>query len=382
MDLHICFINDHYPLPGGRSGGIGVFVQTLGRMLVQHGVKVTVVGAGYEQHSIDDDQGVQVIRIAKSKWPVGKFIQQVWRINAAIAKAHRRTPVSIIECSEVGLALIRRTKGSKKVIRMHGGHHFFARTENRKLVPWTVWQEKKAFQQADAYCAVSNYVNIGTAELLGFDPARTTVIPNGVLPDRLAALAGDTKAEKGRIVFVGTICEKKGASQLIRSFSAIKQAVPHARLYMVGPDWHFADGSSYIQYLQQFITDDIREHIIFTGPMANTEVPKWVASAEVCVYPSHMEAMPMAWLEAMALGKPLVASMTGPGPELIDHGIHGLLCDPYDPQSIADNVIRLLQDPDHAATLGKQAQERVARSFDMSILVEKNIEFYRQVVKG
>ena len=125
-----------------------MFVQTLGRMLVQQGIQVTVVGAGYKKHSIENDEGVQVIRIAKSKWPYGKFIQQVWQINAAIKKAHRQNPIDIIECSEVGLAFIKNIKGVKRVIRMHGGHHFFRHFEKRPLVAKTVWQEKKIVCQS------------------------------------------------------------------------------------------------------------------------------------------------------------------------------------------------------------------------------------------
>jgi len=378
--LHICFNSDHYPQVGGRTGGIGVFVQTLGRMLVSRGCKVTVVGAGYKQDSIDDDEGVQVIRIAKSKWPVGKFVQQIWRINAAIKKAHKQSPIHILECSEVGLALIKKISGVKNIIRMHGGHHFFIHAQHMKLVPKTVWQEKRSFEKTDALCAVSRYVNEETSKYLGFDAGKTTILYNGVLPAKLQLLAGDATTISGKIVFVGTICEKKGARQLVQSFAAVKKEVPHAELFMAGPDWFFPDGTSYTFYLQQYIPAELASSIHLMGALSNTEVPALIASAEVCVYPSHMEAMPMAWLEAMSVGKPVVASITGPGKELIDHEIDGLLCDPYSPESIASNLVRFLKNSAFAKQCGERAQQKVIKHFDMEKLVDENIAFYEKVL--
>lgn len=363
-------------------GGIGVFVQTLGRMLVQHGHQVTVVGAGYKTDSIDNDEGVQVVRIAKSKWPFGKFVQQVWRVNAAIKKAHQQNPIDIIECSEVGLALIKHIKGSKRVIRMHGGHHFFRHFENRRLVAKTVWQEKRSFAKADALCAVSHFVNEATAKWLPFDPAKTTIIYNGVMPEKLELLAAGTESVMGRIVFTGTVCEKKGARQLIQAFEIVRASVPDATLCLVGPDWTFQNGTSYIAYLQQFINADCKAFISFIGPVPNTEIPVWIASAQVSVYPSQMEAMPLAWLEAMSLGKAVVASQTGPGPEVIVHENEGLLCDPHNPASIAENLVRLLTDDALAKTCSQHARRKVLDVFDMNRLAGENIAFYQKVING
>jgi glycosyltransferase involved in cell wall biosynthesis len=380
--LHICFLTDHYPEPGGKTGGIGVFVQTLGRMLVQNGVQVSVVGAGYNATSIKSDEGVQVYRIKKSKWPVAKFAQHIWQLNSIIKKIHKKKPIHIIECSEVGLVSVRKIKGVKKVIRMHGGHHFFIHAQQMQLVLKTVWQEKISFKIADAICAVSQYVNTETAKYLNYNPANTTIIPNGVIPQNIQKLAVNTPIIPGRIVFVGTICEKKGARQLVQAFAAIKAAVPNATLYMVGPDWFFPNGESYTTYLQQYITPNIAPFITFTGPLANTEVPKLIASAQVSAYPSHMEAMPIAWLEAMALGKPILASNTGPGPEVITHLQQGILCNPYEPQSIANGIIELLTNSELAQQLGLNAMLKVQQHFDMQVLVHQNIAFYNSVVNN
>ena len=113
-------------------------------------------------------------------------------------------------------------------------------------------------------------------------------------------------------------------------------AVPLARLSILGRDSREpSTGGSYTKWIQAQIPAGIADHITFEGPVAHGEMPERLSRAAVCVYPSHMEAMPLAWLEGMSMGKCVVASQTGPGPEVIEHGVSGLLCDPHDPAAIA-----------------------------------------------
>lgn len=376
--MHICFITDHYPKPGEAIGGIGIFVQTLGRALVKNGVQVTVVGAGYKTGAVEKDEGVTVIRIARSKWPFLKFVQQVWTINSQIKKAHQTLPIDVIECSEVGLALIKKRKGIQFLIRMHGGHHFFSHYQNQALVPKTVWQEKKSFQKADALIASSKFVNEQTAKYLHYNPAKATIIYNGV--NDIEAARFQKEIIRYRILFTGTLCEKKGARQLVMAFAKVKAAVPQAELVLIGKPLISKDGTSYMDTLEQHITPQMRPHIVFAGAIPHNEVYGWLAAAHVCVYPSHMEALPMVWLETMALGKPVVASAVGPGPEIITHKKDGLLCDPHDPDDIAAKLIEMLQDDTLAANCGKMARETVRNKFNIGVTVQQNIHFYNSLI--
>jgi glycosyltransferase involved in cell wall biosynthesis len=94
-----------------------------------------------------------------------------------------------------------------------------------------------------------------------------------------------------------------------------------------------------------------------------------------------MEALPLAWLEGMAMGKAVVASETGPGPEVIEHGVSGLLCDPHDPDSIADALVRALSDEGLRKSLGTSARERAVEHFGIEPVVAKNEAFYRSCIE-
>jgi glycosyltransferase involved in cell wall biosynthesis len=103
------------------------------------------------------------------------------------------------------------------------------------------------------------------------------------------------------------------------------------------------------------------------------------AEAIVCVFPSHMETQGLVSLEAMLMGRPVVFTKYGPGPETIEHGKTGLLCDVYDPKDIAEKVMEYLEDIEMASRLGKNAREVVIAKYDKKMIIERNIEFYRSI---
>ena len=90
-------------------------------------------------------------------------------------------------------------------------------------------------------------------------------------------------------------------------------------------------------------------------------------------------AMPIAWLEGMATGKALVVSKTGPGPEVVDDGVTGLLCDPRDPDSIAEQIIRLLNDAPLRCRLGSAARQAAVQRYSLDKIVEQNLAYYRSL---
>src|SRR5206468_802636 len=110
--------------------------------------------------------------------------------------------------------------------------------------------------------------------------------------------------QEGLILFVGTVCEKKGVRQLVQAMPRVVQAAPHARLCVVGRDWKDPHtGESYTEGLRRQVPPGLEGQIEFKGPVENASLPDLMARASVCVYPSHMEALPVAWLEGLAMGK-------------------------------------------------------------------------------
>lgn len=373
--MHVCFVCNEYP--PGTHGGVGSFTQTLARALVTRGHRVTVVGIyPSARQGEENDRGVRVIRLAHATLPGSGFLANGLKLRRTLQQLQQEHPIDILEGPENGLALVPAHFSATKIIRMNGGHRFFAKTLGNPTSLWRSWLEKRSFAHADQLCAVSNYVAETTRELLQLNGHRIEILPNPVDVEMFQPHP-EIAEEPGLILFVGTVCEKKGVRQLVQAMPKIVAAAPHARLWLAGRDWHDPQtGASYIGMLRGLIPVELTERIVFKGPVEHAQLPELLAQAAVCVYPSHMEALPLAWLEGLAMGKAVVASHTGPGPEVIVDRESGLLCNPHEPGSIAEKIIELLNNDALRQQFGQQARRRAVEHFSIESLVGRNEEFY------
>ena len=381
--MHICFITSEFPKPGFPHGGVGTFVATLGKALVKNGIEVSVIGLNYtDKEQVENVDGISVYRVSP---PKVKGLQ--WYFNAKviankIKEIHQIKSFDFVETAELGLAFLPKIKGIQYVIRMHGGHHFFAEAENRGINSWKGFQEKRSFKKADAFIAVSNYVKMHTANYLSYRNTAVEVIFNPInsslfQPQEIAL-------ETNNITFAGTICEKKGVRQLIQAFPFVKEKFPKAILNLYGRDWLFPDGGSYMKMLQETELPQLgalAQDIIFHGAVSLQEIPKVYAKAAVCVFPSHMETLGLVAPEAMAMEKAVIFTALGPGPEVITHGETGYLCNPHQPKDIAEKILLVLQNPEKATGLGVKARQAVLQKFEINTIVNENIAFYTKISK-
>jgi len=376
--MHICFITNEYPMKGVNGGGIGTLVQFLSRMLVKKDIKVSVIGISKEFTNKNTfDQGVQIYRLAKSKWKIGKFYDHTIRILSKINELDKEEPLNIVEGSELNFAFFPKKTSYKKIIRLHGGHHFFANELDKKPAIWRSFQEKQSFKKADGYIAVSDYVGRQTQKYLHFK-FKYSVIYNSVDTVRFH-VADITKLQHNTLLFVGTVCEKKGIRQLVQAMPLIKKEIPSIKLKIVGRDLIDKNGKSYIAYLKSYIDSDLEENVQIIGSVPHSEVAKYIERAHLCVYPSHMEAMPIAWLEALSMGKTLIASDIGPGHETVINGVTGLLVNPFDIKGLASSIVEVLNNKNFDI-YGKSAREDIISRFNVDRIIAKNIQYYNMIL--
>lgn len=379
--MHICFLINEYPKEGFAHGGIGSFVKTLAVALVKKDFKVSVVGINNTaENEKQIDEGVNIYRLKRSNVKGFSWYFNAKAINKKIKKIHEQDPLDIIESSELGLAFISKIKDIKYVIRLHGGHHFFAESEKRKINKWKGFQEKKSFNKADAFIAVSQYVKIHTEKYLSYNNKPLGYISNPIDTDFFKPIAGEESENK--IVFAGTVCEKKGIRQLIQAFPLVKKEFPNATLEIYGRDWFYPNGDSYIKMLKEIELSQLGEivkDIRFHGSISYTNIPLVYSQASVCVFPSHMETQGLVAPEAMAMEKTVVFTKLGPGPEAIKDFETGLLCDPYNPQDIAEKIIWVFSNKAEAKTIGKKAREFVLQKYSLDSNIKQNVDFFKSL---
>lgn len=381
--MHICFITSEFPKPGFPHGGVGTFIATLSRSLVEKGIQVSVIGLNFTQEEeVEVVDGINVYRLTSKKIKGLQWYFNSQVIAKQIAKVHKEHSIDFIETTELGLAFLPKIKEINYVIRMHGGHHFFTKAENRKKEWWKVFQEKRSFSKADYIVAVSNYVAETTRDLMKLGKRPIQVIYNPIDSQKFY-ICNPSKIKKYSLFFAGSIVEKKGIRQLVQSLNYLVDEFPEVHLYIAGRDANLpGTNSPYRPILEKEINEKIKQHITFLGVVPNTEITNYIECAEICCYPSHMEAMPLAWLEVLAMGKTFIGGETGPGPEAVINNVTGVLANPHEPKDIAQKIKTLFENPEKGTQMGEKARARVLKEFDIHVIVEQNIQWFNKILNG
>ncbi|MES1242688.1 MAG: glycosyltransferase family 4 protein [Acidobacteriota bacterium] len=376
--MHVGFLSNEYPpLP---SGGIGTSVRNLARALVAAGHRVTVVGWGHEARF--EDGGVRVRFLGHT--PLRSL---GWLLHRSAA---RRELLRLID--EEGLDVVEApdwcgpSAGLRLPcpigVRCHGSATYFADILGDPIRPRVTLAERMALEGADGLASVSRFTAERTRELFGLAD-RFRVIPNGVDLSRFRP-GQPEDVETGTVLYLGTIIRKKGVLDLGPAFSKVVRREPRARLAVAGRD--SADprtGSpSTWRLLEASLSTPARARTDLLGEVPYEQVQERIRRAAVCVFPSYAEAQPLAWLEAMACGRPLVGYDQGWARELVRPGVDGILVPEGDTAALADAVLALLADPERAAALGASARRRVEAEFDAGIAAERSLAWYRSLRQG
>lgn len=203
------------------------------------------------------------------------------------------------------------------------------------------------------------------------DQAKITTIPNGidVLP---FATVHDVSClrkelgipEKNRIVgTIGRLVEQKGTEYLIRGFAQLAHKYPDTTLVIVG--------KGELRFNLEHLVDDLTlgNKIIFTG--IREDIPELMNLFDIFVLPSLWEGQPITIIEAMAAGKPVVATDVGGNRELLMHGEFGLLVPPKGPEALARAMERLFADPHLAEKLGERARAHATVELSSSSMTKR-----------
>ena len=201
---------------------------------------------------------------------------------------------------------------------------------------------------------------------------RTWVVPNAV-DGGLFGIHGLPGAPP-QILCVANIMKLKNQNRLIRALDSIAPELPFTLVFL-------GKVNQNDPFTKEFLDLVGRRSWCQYGGFADRESLKSALRASsVLVLPSLEENCPMAILEAMAAGVPVVAANVGGVPDLVEDGVSGLLCDPYDPFSIQAGVRRFLIQPDFARKVADEANRRAQAMFRPDVVAQRHLEIYREVL--
>lgn len=175
------------------------------------------------------------------------------------------------------------------------------------------------------------------------------------------------------ILYVGRLAPRKGVDYLLQAMQNVIKRFPKARLVVVGAgplEHHLKDLSKRL---------GLQNSIMFLGYVSDERIQRLLIFSDVVVVPSTFEGCPIVLLEAMAAGKPVVASAVQGIPEVVKPDFSGLLVEPGNVHEIEHAIIHLLKDKEYANYLGENARQAIIEDYSWKKIARRTLEVYKKL---
>ncbi len=376
--MKIGFLTPEFPHPKtGPAAGIGTSILNLSKGLVQLGHEVSILVYGQTQDEVFHENGITFYRIKNIKVKGLSLFLTQHKVKKLINQLYSDNKIDIVEAPDwTGFTAFIQPK-CPLVLRLHGSDTYFCQLEQRPVKWQNKFLEKRAFQKADGIISVSRFTGAATNKVFGVQ-RDFEVIPNGIDLDNFQAA---TTTNHNQMMYFGTLIRKKGLLELPLIFNEVHAQNPLATLVLVGKDSKdkMTGSSSTWQLMQPLFEPKALENVTYLGSVPYTEIKAHIAQAAVCVFPTFAEALPVSWLEAMAMEKALVASEVGWAPEIIDNGQDGFLENPTNHLAYAAQIVKVLADNKLQLQLGHSAREKIVQKFSIGIVAQQTVAFYQKI---
>jgi glycosyltransferase involved in cell wall biosynthesis len=258
-------------------------------------------------------------------------------------------------------------------------------THERGINPRFKERDRRLAKGLRAVVCISSAVRENFLKL-GLGHLRLFTIHNGLDPDemRVTRPPEDIRRELGvsssaRLIgIVGNIKPWKGQEVVIRAAAQLREEFPELVCLLIGDT--SPDDAAYRVKINNMVDElGLHDHVIVTG--FRTDVANYVNALEIQIHASVLpEPFGRVLLEAMSLGKPLVASNDGAVPEIVVHGETGFLFEPGNFEALAERLRVLLRDPALAAAFGRKGRERLEAQFSIKHNVQETERLYQQLL--
>jgi glycosyltransferase involved in cell wall biosynthesis len=382
--MKIAFLTPEYShSKTGPSGGIGTSIKNLALELLSQGCSVRVLVYDQKEDGFFEDRGIQIQQIRNVKIKGLSWFLTRKKLEKIINTLYDQNQIDIVEAPDwTGITSFISPKKCPIVIRLHGSDTYFCHLDQRPVKWINKFHEKRALQKADGLISVSHFTADKTNEVFELSK-KFTIIQNGINTSLFVPNINSKHNENKSILYFGSLIRKKGLLELPLIFNEVIKINSTAKLILIGKD--VADissgNTSTWQMMQELFTEKAIANVVYLGSIPHTEIKERIEQASVCVFPSFAEALPVSWLEAMAMKKAIVASNIGWGKEVIEDGVSGFLVHPTQHQLFAKKLTLLLGNNDLAQQIGKKARERIEMVFNIDKITAQNILFYKKTIK-
>jgi starch synthase len=378
--MKIGFLTPEFPhLKTGNAGGIGTSILNLSKGLTQLGHEVSILIYGQDKDEVFQENDITYYRIKNIKVKgLSLFLTQN-KVQKLLNKLHSENKIDIVEAPDwTGFTSFINLK-CPLIIRLNGSDTYFCHLEQRPVKWLNKFLESKAYKNADGIISVSRFTGNETNKVFKTN-RQFQVIPNAI---DVKNFGPSVPGNQQKILYFGTLIRKKGLLELPFIFNEVIAKNPVAELVLVGKDSKdkvFGAISTW-QMMQGLFTKEALQKVSYLGSVPYTEIKQHIEQATVCVFPTFAEALPVSWLEAMAMQKPIVASNVGWATEIVDDGKDGFLEYPKNHSAYASKILAILADENLQTQLGIAARKKIIEKFSIEIVAQQSVDYYQKFLK-
>ena len=208
-------------------------------------------------------------------------------------------------------------------------------------------------------------------------PGYYNIIPNGIDLEHFSPTVSPIDRfcdGKLNILFVGRLEKRKGLNYLLKAYQQVKGEISNSRLIIVGPGTRMRK-----KYEKQAVRDGLKD-VVFAGYVTYDELPRYYKTADIfCAPATGQESFGIVLLEAMAVGKPIVASNIEGYASVMTHGSEGLLVPPKDDKALARSLISLMTDESLRQQMGERAKLK-AMEYSWEHIAQRVLNYYARIL--
>jgi glycosyltransferase involved in cell wall biosynthesis len=236
--------------------------------------------------------------------------------------------------------------------------------------------EQRLFQRADKLVAVAQSV-AQELRLYGVDPRQISVLGNGVDTTIFSPYQRPDASAEPYVLTAGRLAPRKGLEDLIRCAELVVRQIPNMRFLIAGA------GPLEEALRVEIARRKLETQVTLLGHIADrADMLRLYQGAAAYVHAAHYEGLPTVLLEAMACGRPVIATAVSGALDVVQDERNGLLVPPRNPKRMAGSIIRLLQDPGLGERLGMAAYETIQKHYSWHVVSRSYLAQYEALLAG
>lgn len=309
---------------------------------------------------------------------LGIAFSQYFRFLVALVRfrpqiIHLHTSQGIAWLKDTFYVLIGKAFRARVILHMHGGDFD---TIDRKTPRVIQSYTRMIMGLADAVISVSTEWSTRLARLI---PVKRVFTLKNCVDAQIFSLNGAREVSQTvNLLFLGRIGPLKGAFDLIDAIHCLDPRRLDFHVLMVGPEERDGD----YRYAQELLENyRLADRCEVLGAVSHEAVINLLKDASVFVLPSYYEGLPIAVLEALAAGLPIIATPVGGIPEVVRDSYNGFLVTPGDIQALTNAIGKLVSDEDLRKMMGRRSREIAEKELDVYSYVDKIIALYSSLVR-